>query len=371
MYKDINGKWVNGSAARAKYHVQARSNSKMMEMTSYYLNRFCGDGTPPKVTEMTVLAKIDKETGRQEPPQKIQVKKYSFTYAMAFERLSQGKGLVSPYDKETLTKLDELIGLVRKIPPMATEVDTAEIINCWLEILRQAYEFVDNGQKPFYLTDILGCWPEQLQIAMEQIYEDKPDQDWRIRFCRIVSVLQQKMRVEDAYLFPFKENKEKDNYRDFWREGVRMKMDSRYNIRTDTRFPADKFSSDTVRGWLEWIFYVPSGSGNGEYRSILHDIETVRDFIKDARCCPRTKRAKEEIRMKLRSMLSGVKTNSEAFIIWRSKDVKQQSYDREQLCKEVVRRKIEEEIKHADRTDREVFYMNIYRKAIDYWLRET
>lgn len=326
MYKDFKGKWVNGSAAKAKYHVQVRSSSKMMEMTSHYLDKFCGDGTTPRNTVMTARAKVDKRTGQKEDPKKTIVKKYSFTYAMAFERMSQGKGLVSRDDRAMLTKIDELIGLVRKTLPMASDNATAEIIKDWLNILDDAYGYIENGQKPFYLTDILGCWPEQLQFAMELIYEKEPDQEWRIKFGRIVDALLGYGIVEKDRIFPIKEYKEKDDSRDYWAKKVRTKMDSRYNIRTDIRFPADLFSSDTIRGWLEWIIFVPSASNYEEYKSIMHDIESVKDFIKDARRYPpRTKQTKEEVGIKLKLMLNDVKTNIEEFITGKK-------VDREKIC---------------------------------------
>ena len=320
MYKDSSGKWVNGSAAKAKYHIQVRSNSKMMEMTSHYLNEFCGDGTPPHETVMTARAKVNKNSGKLESPKKTTVKKYSFTYAMAFERLSQGKGLVSRYDRQTQTMLDELIGLARKTLLMATDDKTIEFVQDWQDKLREVFDYIEKGQTPIYLTDLLGCWPEQLQTAMKILYNKQPEEEWRIDLRKIIKVLVENDLVENEYPIYMEFGKKKDERRDMWRERGRLELDSRYNIRTSTRFPADNYNSETVRGWLEWIFDVPSCTKEKDRKDIAHDIKILTKFIQEARLYQRTKRGKEEVGMKLKLALNELTTCSESSLNILSKE---------------------------------------------------
>lgn len=314
MYKNEEGKWVNGSAAKAKYHLQVRCNSKMMEMTSYYLNELCGDGTPPHEIVMTAPAKIN-EKGEKEIPKKTRVKKYSFTYAMAFERFSQGKGLVSRYDRSTLSMLDKLIGLVRQILPMSIDDETTSVIKDWQNKLREVYNFVDEGQKPVYLTDKLGCLPEQLQAAMKTIYKDWPDEEWRIDEIKIIRVLIEKGSVEKDGVFVFGNANEKDRLRDMWRKEGKLELDTRYNIRMSSRFPAEEFKSEMVRGWLEWICDVPVSTHEKNREDIAHDIEVIAEFIKEARRYPRTIGGKKKVGTELRITLNKIVTNANDFII--------------------------------------------------------
>jgi hypothetical protein len=314
MYKNNAGKWVDGSAAKAKYHLQVRCNSKMMEMTSYYLNELCGDGTPPRETIMTARAKVNDKTGEIETPKKTRVKKYSFTYAMAFERLSQGKGLVSRNDRPTMKVLEELIGLVRQILPMATDDVTRESINSWLKNLREAYDFIDNGVKPLYLTDFLGCWPELLQSVMKDIYRNNPDEEWRIDLKEMTRTLR-RLGIHNDDVFVFGDDKEKRGPRELWRERGKLEQDTRYNIRMSSRFPAEDYNSETVRGWLEWIYDVPACTNKEDREAIAQDIDALTAFIKEARRYPRTVRGKGIIGFELKLTLANVRTNTENFII--------------------------------------------------------
>ncbi len=314
MYKNSVGKWVDGSAAKAKYHLQVRCNSKMMEMTSYYLNELCGDGTPPRETIMTARAKVNDKTGEIETPKKTRVKKYSFTYAMAFERLSQGKGLVSRKDRPTMKRLEELIGLVRQILPMAADDATAENINNWLKNLRETYDFIDNGVKPLYLTDILGCWPELLQAVMKDIYRNNPDEEWRIDVNEMIRTLRRLVLHKDD-VFVFGDDKEKMGPRELWRERGKLEQNTRYNIRMSSRFPAEEFNSEMVRGWLEWIYDVPASTNKEDYKAIVQDIDALTAFIKKARCYPRTVSGRGIIESELKLTLGNVQTNTMDFII--------------------------------------------------------
>jgi uncharacterized protein YaaR (DUF327 family) len=314
MYKNKEGKWVNGSAAKAKYHLQVRCNKKMMEMTSHYLNELCGDDTTPRETVMTARAKVNEKSGGLEEPKKTIVKKYSFTYAMAFERLSQGKGLVSRSDRQTITLLDELIGLVRKILPMATDKETEDAITSWQDRLREAYDYIDNGRTPRYLTDYFGCWPEQLQLVMKMLYKERPNDDWRLDIDEIKYFLIKHKLVENINALIKGEPMKKDDKRTYWRNRGRLELDSRYNIRTSTRFPADEYNSDKVRGWLEWIIDVPVSSNDKDRKMLINDIKIVSDLIKETRRFPKTKRAKEEIGFMLKDVIHRITTNSEKFI---------------------------------------------------------
>ena len=314
MIKNKEGKWVDGRGAKAKYHLQVRSNSKMMEMTSYYIDKLCGDGTPPRETVMTARAVVNKTTGELSFPKKTLVRKYSFTYAMAFDRLSQGRGLVSRPDRETLALLEELIGLVRQVDPMATDVDTKDAIINWHNNLRKAYDSINNGQKPIYLTDMLGCWPEQLQWVMKKIYDKRPDEEWRINLPQIIMVLKQNGLIKENDEFIIGEERKKSHRREYWREPGKLEYNSRYNIRTSTRFPADYYSSDKVRDWLEWIYDVPVCTDESDRNSLTHDINIIKNFIKDTRQYPRTIRAKERIGINLIHTLCKMKTTSEHFL---------------------------------------------------------
>ena len=309
MQKNDEGHWVDGRTAVAKYHLQARCNAKMMEMTCHYLDQLCGDGTPPKVTTMTAKARVDKETGELLEPKQTTVKKYSFTYAMAWDRLSSGRGLVSRFDRQTLELLSLLIAASRRLTPVTSiGDDLMGEIEAWREKLRSIHEFVDNGQKPVYLTQRLRRSPEQLQAAMK-VCHPAPDGTWRVD----LDQLRDKLRALDADCPS--EPKEADKW--WWQQG-RLDYSAHYNIRTGRRFTGEGFDSKAVRDALEWIWEVPSVTTPMDREAINHDLGLVDDWRNEVQKFREIKKPtsadKEEVVSFLRVLVPALSTARNGFI---------------------------------------------------------
>ena len=282
------GKWIDGSGAVAKYHIQARCNSSIKEMSCYYLNKFCGDGSEPKTTVMTAKPKVDKRTGEIMPAKQTEVVLYSYTYAMAWERLSNGLGLISRNDQVLIRLVEQLSALAIKVKPVSPLSDEEyqqlrETLDDWMILLRQYYIWLNKGSKPVRIWDVIpGCDRYMLQAAMSRLCHGRP---FRINVKNLKAELEVIKRMYEEYKEAFEKNKANMKTPISWLKKLGwLSFSTHWNIRVDaaSRYN-DPGISETIRDTLEWIVDVPDKGTPDLVQFFKIDIEAIHLYLQEVK----------------------------------------------------------------------------------------
>lgn len=319
MRKNEEGRWVDGRGATATSHLQVRCNSLIKEMTCYYIDRLCGDGTPTNDTIMTAKQKFDKNTGELLEAKRTVVKKYSFSYAMAWERLSEGHGLVSRTDRETIRILGDLISKARLIhAPVPISQKAYKDLVQWRNRLKAAYVRLEEGSSPTYLTSVLHCDGLQLQAVFKML-PLTPDGVWRYNLARLRQNLQQLEYDFKAAWSQAEYKKEKFSELKWWWNAGRLEYDAHYNIRRTNRFAAEGKDSKAVRRQLQFIYDVPPISTPKDAAGICQDIESTAAVLKSIReykhaSDNRTDEEKIAMAKLLEDFIENLATNKDDFV---------------------------------------------------------
>ncbi|MBQ9509069.1 MAG: hypothetical protein IJR53_06600 [Bacteroidales bacterium] len=298
------GKWIDGSGAVAKYHIQARCNSSIKEMSCYYINKFCGDGSEPKTTIMTAKPKVDKETGEVMPPKQTEVVLYSYTYSMAWERLSNGLGLISRNDQLLIQLVEQLSALAIKVKPISPLSDEDHktlraTLDGWMILLRQYYLWLNKGSKPVRIWDVIpGCDKYMLQAAMSRLCHGR---QFRIKIKDLKAELAVIKSMYEEYKKEYETRKNLDmKTPESWLKKLGwLSFSAHWNIRVDasSRYN-DPGISETIRDTLEWIVDVPDKGTPDLIQFFNIDIESIKRYLQEARNY-KTKREHSDEEMEL------------------------------------------------------------------------
>lgn len=318
--RNTGNKWENGSGAVAKYHIQARCNSSIKEMSCYYINKFCGDGIEPKTTVMTAKPKVDKDTGEIAEPRKTEVKLYSYTYAMAWERLSAGHGLISREDRELIGKVSQLLALSTRVRPVinmkGNEYERVKNkIDEWRDKLKAYYEYLNEGSKPKRIWDVVGSGNALLvQATLKQLCNGG-----KFRFKVEEFKAKYKLVCEEYEKYASDCKDEKEAYK-WLRSNGWLAYDAHYNIRVDafSRYN-DAGISEKVRNMLEWIVEVKPNGNPAIMQYVMADIDSVNGYLNTVReyntVKNHTVEEKERMKNNLEKLLNGMKTLTDMLTI--------------------------------------------------------
>ena len=319
MKRNDEGRWVDGSGATATSHLQVRCNKLIQEMSCYYIDKLCGDGSKPKATVMTAKAKVDKETGELLEPKQTTVKKYSFSYAMAWDRLSQGLGLVSRTDRDTMAVLGDLIAAARRVhPPVTISYEAIGELGRWRTRLHNAYLRLECGSKPTYLTEVLHCSRATLQAAFNTL-PPAPGGVLRYDLDALRHLVKDLERAYMERINNAENSREMSKAEQWWYATYHMDYDGHYNIRRNNRFQTEGQDSDSVRNVLEYIYDVPAISTPMDVAAIRQDIEAaaaVNKAIRDYKSVrgKRTDAEKKAMAKVLEDFIGSLSTNNDGFL---------------------------------------------------------
>lgn len=319
MRKNDEGRWVDGCGAAATSHLQVRCNRLIMEMSCHYIDQLCGDGTPPRETVMTAKQRADKDTGELSEPKKTVVKKYSFSYAMAWERLSDGRGLVSRPDREAMRILGDLIAAARRVhPPVTISYDAITDLGKWRDRLHAAYLRLEDGSKPVYLTSVLQCSSDALRAAFKAL----PLAPGGVMRYDIDGLRRLTKEYDREYLSRIKSadsSRAVSKVEKWWWETCKMDYDAHYNIRRTNRYQEEGQDSSTVRGMLEYIYDVPPISTPMDVAAMRQDLDAAAAIIAAIREYKsvrgkRTDAEKQPMVKALENFISKLATNNDGFL---------------------------------------------------------